>query len=130
MSDSEKPIDLNRLPLEETGDVVPSKEEATEDESKFPTGMALWAILGPITVAYFLMFLDMCVVSTASPTITLEFNSLIDVGWYGGAYQLGNSALQPLTGKLYSHFSTKACYPIFPPLHRPFSLRERARANK
>lgn len=26
---------------------------------------------------------------------------------YGGAYQLGSSALQPLTGKLFTYFSTK-----------------------
>lgn len=111
MAVSEKPvganIDEDMLHQAEAGNVTPAKEEVTEDESKYPTGLALWSILGPVTIAYFLIFLDMCVVSTATPAITLRFNSLIDVGWYGGAYQLGSSSLQPLTGKIYSHFNTK-----------------------
>ena len=39
-------------------------------------------ILGPVTLTYFLWFLDLAVVSTATPTITAQFNSLVDVGWY------------------------------------------------
>lgn len=111
MAVSEKPVDAtigeDRLHQAEFGNANPAKEEVPEDESKYPTGLALWSILGPVTIAYFLIFLDMCVVSTATPAITLRFNSLIDVGWYGGAYQLGSSSLQPLTGKIYSHFNTK-----------------------
>lgn len=83
------------------------EEEKEEDESKYPTGVALWAVLVPVTIGYFLYFLDTCIVATASPAITLRFDSLIDIGWYGGAYQLGNSAVRPLTGKMYSHFNTK-----------------------
>lgn len=96
---------------------VPSKEadveeeEEGEDESKYLSGVELWAVLVPVTIGYFLYFLDTCIVATASPAITVHFNSLIDIGWYGGAYQLGNAAVRPLTGKIYSHFSTKAGYP-------------------
>lgn len=118
MTDS-KSAEADKVPLEETGDVeksgsdsVVSKAEAADDDSKFPTGVALWSILGPVTIAYFLVFLDMCVVSTATPAITQRFNSLVDVGWYGGAYQLGSSALQPLTGKIYSHFNIKVGYRV------------------
>ncbi|MCJ1434877.1 hypothetical protein MMC27_004247 [Xylographa pallens] len=88
-------------------------EEEEEDETKYPSGVALWSILVPITIGYFLMFLDTCIVATASPVITLRFDSLVDIGWYGGAYQLGNSAVQPLTGKIYSHFNTKWTYLVF-----------------
>lgn len=38
-------------------------------------------ILVPVTLTYFLWFLDLAVVSTATPAITSEFNSLVDVGW-------------------------------------------------
>ncbi|OAL02150.1 MFS general substrate transporter [Phaeosphaeriaceae sp. SRC1lsM3a] len=89
------------------------EEEKEEDESKYPTGVALWAVLVPVTIGYFLYFLDTCIVATASPAITLRFDSLIDIGWYGGAYQLGNSAVRPLTGKMYSHFNTKWTYLAF-----------------
>jgi hypothetical protein len=98
-------------PWEESNNEVPSKEiiveERDEEIHQYPTGVALWMVLIPVTIGYFLMFLDTCVVATASPVITVRFDSLIDIGWYGGAYQLGNSAVQPLTGKIYSHFSTK-----------------------
>jgi hypothetical protein len=116
-TDSNNPIDTNMVLSDESGDVekygsdsVDSKDEAAEDDSNFPSGVALWSILGPVTIAYFLVFLDMCVVSTATPAITQRFNSLVDVGWYGGAYQLGSSALQPLTGKIYSHFNIKVSH--------------------
>ena len=45
--------------------------------------------------------------STATPAITSEFDSLVDIGWYGSAYQLGSSAFQPLSGKIYRYFSIK-----------------------
>ncbi|EEH06654.1 efflux pump [Histoplasma capsulatum G186AR] len=113
MTDSSKSVDMDKALPEEANDVekdgsdnIASNKNGTEDD-KFPTGLASWSILGPITIAYFLIFLDMCVVSTAAPAITRQFSSLVDIGWYGGAYQLGNSALQPLTGKIYSHFNIK-----------------------
>lgn len=118
-TDSNKSIDINMVLSDEGGEVekygsdsADSKDEAAEDDSNFPSGVALWSILGPVTIAYFLVFLDMCVVSTATPAITQRFNSLIDVGWYGGAYQLGSSALQPLTGKIYSHFNIKVGHSV------------------
>ena len=40
-------------------------------------------ILVPVILTYFLWFLDLAVLSTATPAITSEFNSLVDVGWYG-----------------------------------------------
>lgn len=43
----------------------------------------------------------------AIPRITSDFRSLTDVGWYGSAYLLANCALQPLAGKLYTHFGSK-----------------------
>ncbi|MBZ5797360.1 hypothetical protein K8353_45825, partial [Burkholderia contaminans] len=103
-----KSAETGEVLTEKSGDVekygsdgTTSGNEVADDESKYPSGAVLWSILAPVTIAYFLVFLDMCVVSTATPAITQRFNSLIDVGWYGGAYQLGSSALQPLTGKIY-----------------------------
>ena len=79
-TDSNKSIDTNMVLPDESGDVekygsdsVDSKDEAAEDDSNFPSGVALWSILGPVTIAYFLVFLDMCVVSTATPAIRQLF---------------------------------------------------------
>ncbi|KAF2019471.1 hypothetical protein BU24DRAFT_431261 [Aaosphaeria arxii CBS 175.79] len=84
-----------------------------QGEQRYPSGVALWTVLIPVTIAYFLFFLDTCIVATASPAITAEFNSLADLGWYGGAYQLGNAAIRPLTGKLFSQFNTKFTFLTF-----------------
>jgi hypothetical protein len=86
-----------------------SSIEDTELKYQYPSGVAVTLILTSVTLAYFLFFLDLAVLSTATPAITSEFDSLVDVGWYGGAYQLGSAAFQPLTGKIYSQFSIKVC---------------------
>ncbi|KAK3181935.1 hypothetical protein K4F52_006839 [Lecanicillium sp. MT-2017a] len=76
-------------------------------EYEYPTGPALTMVLTSVTLAYFLLFLDLAVISTATPAITSQFDSLVDVGWYGGAYQLGSAAFQSLSGKIYNQFSIK-----------------------
>ncbi|KAL2814870.1 major facilitator superfamily domain-containing protein [Aspergillus cavernicola] len=84
-----------------------------ESEYQYPTGLSATLILTSITLAYFLFFLDLAVISTATPAITSEFDSLVDVGWYGGAYQLGSAAFQPLSGKIYSQFPIKWTFIVF-----------------
>lgn len=79
-----------------------------------PTGLKLVSIFAGTTIVYYLLFLDLAIISTATPAITTEFNALIDIGWYAGAYQLGSAALQPLSGKIYTYFSLKVCR--LPPL--------------
>lgn len=49
-------------------------------------------------------------IATAIPTITDEFNSVADVGWYGSAYLLTVTALNLFVGKLYTFFSVKWMY--------------------
>jgi len=59
-----------------------SPQTSDDEESKeYPTGLKLTLILTSVTLAYFLFFLDLAVLSTATPSITTEFDSLIDVGW-------------------------------------------------
>ncbi|KAH8895950.1 MFS general substrate transporter [Thozetella sp. PMI_491] len=71
----------------------------------------------PLAILVFCLFLvgictglDRSIVSTAIPTITSEFHSLDDIGWYGSAYILTSSCFQLFYGKLYAEFSTK---PVF-----------------
>lgn len=116
-------------------DLVQQKHDASSDDGdpetkiQYPSGCRVTMILTSVTLAYFLFFLDLAVISTATPAITSQFDSLVDVGWYisfllrtlicekligiryGGAYQLGSAAFQPLTGKIYSQFSIKVSEP-------------------
>lgn len=50
------------------------------------------------------------IITTAIPQITDEFNSAIDIGWYGSAYLLTSCAFQLVFGKIYSLFSVKATF--------------------
>ncbi|KAJ5733693.1 hypothetical protein N7493_002479 [Penicillium malachiteum] len=114
----ELPVDLSETWQNqqlETRDGAELSASGDDGEAKrqYPSGLAVTCILVSVTLAYFLFFLDLAVISTASPSITSEFNSLVDVGWYGGGYQLGSAALQPLSGKIYSRFSIKWTFLVF-----------------
>lgn len=76
----------------------------------FPTGLKLFVVMTLCCLAVFIQALDNNVVSTAIPTITSEFNSLDDVGWYGSAYFLTTCACQLLWGRLYTLFNLKYMY--------------------
>lgn len=105
-----------------------SKEVSTDgvpiEEGQWLSGLPLSTILGAICLVCFLMLLDTSIVVTAIPRITSDFHSLSDVGWYGSAYQLArcahwidfnwkltdievSAAFLPLTGKLYTNFTSK-----------------------
>lgn len=67
------------------GDADRSSEQDNQKETfkhEYPHGYQLYCILIPVTMAYFLFFLDIAIVSTATPAITVTFDSLVDVGWY------------------------------------------------
>lgn len=65
-----------------TKDTEKSEPDSTTESSReYPTGITRALIIGPVTLTYFLFFLDLAVLSTATPAITSEFNSLVDVGW-------------------------------------------------
>ncbi|KAH8886588.1 putative MFS multidrug transporter [Thozetella sp. PMI_491] len=70
-------------------------------------GIRLFLVLSALTLVYFLIMLDNTILATAVPYITDEFHSLLDVGWYGSAYQLTCAALQPMTGKIYTRLDSK-----------------------
>ncbi|KAK0271183.1 hypothetical protein LTR35_000186 [Friedmanniomyces endolithicus] len=113
---ADPPLEAPRVQGSQDEDVKSNAvSQTTQDEL---SRIARILILVPVILTYFLWFLDLAVISTATPAITSEFNSLVDVGWYGGAYQLGSSAFTPLTGKLFRSFSIKASS------SRTFMLRE------
>ncbi|KAL7625009.1 hypothetical protein AAE478_004223 [Parahypoxylon ruwenzoriense] len=117
-----KPSDLGSSPEgprqrsdDETQEGVVSSGQVKEEEGErqYVVGIKRAFIILSITLTYFLVMLDSSIVATAIPQITTEFNSLLDVGWYGSAYQLASSSFQPLTGKIYSYFSTKWSFLAF-----------------
>lgn len=63
-------------------------EEDGEDEDYILTGPKLYTILFSLSLAVFLMALDMSILTTAIPLITEKFQSTTDIGWYISAYTL------------------------------------------
>ncbi|GAM40309.1 hypothetical protein TCE0_038f12564 [Talaromyces pinophilus] len=82
----------------------------TTSTVQYVEGMKLYVLMASMTLIFFLVMIDITIVSTAVPQITSDFNSLEDVGWYGTAYQLACASLQPLAGKVYSNFRAKNIY--------------------
>ena len=79
---------------------------------RYPTGWKLALIIAPLCLGTLLIAIDNTILAVAIPTITTEFNSLQDIGWYGSAYLLAVTALQPTFGNIYKHFHVKAAYLI------------------
>ncbi|KAI1390801.1 putative MFS transporter [Hypoxylon trugodes] len=74
-------------------------------------GLVLSVVLNfALLLAMFLVALDMSIIATAIPTITAEFHSVDQTGWYGSAFFLGLAAFQAFWGKAYKHFSLKIVF--------------------
>jgi len=78
-----------------------------EDESIYPTGIALLLIFVSLCTTTFVVALDATIIATAIPTITSQFKSLNDVAWYNAAYLLTPCAFQLPYGRAYALFGTK-----------------------
>lgn len=72
-----------------------------------PKSLKFWLTLVANFLAMFLVALDRTILSTAIPTITDEFHSLGDIGWYGSAYMLTTACSQLVFGRLYKHYNMK-----------------------
>ncbi|ROW05847.1 hypothetical protein VMCG_05198 [Cytospora schulzeri] len=79
-------LSLDTLTMDDDGPrETPPK---SENNVEYIQGVRLALVIASISVVYFLNMLDTTVLATAIPYITDEFNSLLDIGWYGSAYTL------------------------------------------
>lgn len=76
-------------------------------DDEYPKAFALFAIFSALALSIFLVALDMTIVATAIPSITDEFRSLDQVGWYGSAFFLTLASFQSTWGKVYKYFPLK-----------------------
>ncbi|KAL6898261.1 major facilitator superfamily domain-containing protein [Trichoderma evansii] len=75
-----------------------------------PKSLKFWLILLSAFVSMFLVALDRTIISTAIPTITDDFKSLGDIGWYGSAYMLSTAAFQLLWGRIYRFYDLRLIF--------------------
>lgn len=67
-------------------------------------------IMVSLYVSIFLVALDRTILGPAIPSITNQFNSLADIGWYSSAYMLTSCGFILLYGRIYTYFSTKPAF--------------------
>ncbi|KAI1197699.1 MFS general substrate transporter [Nemania serpens] len=91
---------------------IPSTEDTPKEEQRV-RGIKLVLIITSMIFVQFVVMLDLSIVATAIPSITNDFHSLSDVGWYGSAYQLASASLQPMTGRIYTNFKAKWAFFTF-----------------
>lgn len=84
-----------------------AKTNQSEAEPEYPTLKKLIPSVIALYLAFFLVALDRTIIATAIPTITDEFHSLNDVGWYGSAYMLTGCSFQLLMGRIYTFYNPK-----------------------
>lgn len=71
--------------------------------SPIKQGLLIFALC----LAVFCQALDNTIIATAIPSISDDFDSLSDVGWYGSGYLLSTCAFQLSYGKLYNLYPVK-----------------------
>lgn len=122
----------------EDGTSTAAAAQTGEDTSQYPTGLKLTLILTSLCIAVFLVALDQTIIAPALGAITGHFRSVKDIvrlppsspsnlhimdthapsyhdanssqGWYGSAYLLTTTALQPMYGAVYKLFNVKLAY--------------------
>lgn len=100
VEEREKVGDVERLPsIDYTRPAV--------EERKYPDTLHLTLATIALMVAVFLVALDVNILATATPKITTEFNSLVDLTWYGGAFLVAQIAMQPTYARIYQAFQIK-----------------------
>ncbi|OCL01156.1 major facilitator superfamily transporter [Cenococcum geophilum 1.58] len=101
MSTTTKDGDTGTAPASSQGPV------AKEDLTVYPHGWKLYTILICLYFSVFLVALDRTIIATAIPTITDEFHSIDDIGWYASAFLLTGCAFMLFYGKIYTLYSIK-----------------------
>lgn len=89
----------------------PTGTESTTDQQAEPEYPGLFKavlIVASVYITVFLVALDQTIVGTAIPKITDQFHSVQDVGWYGSAYFLTSTALQPTYGRIYKILNVRS----------------------
>jgi hypothetical protein len=85
-------------------------EEAAEEHVEYPTGPQLMLNFGAIMMVCFLHGLDLTIVAPTLPSITNEFKSVSDIGWYSAIYGVVLSSTNFFFGKMYTLFDLKKVY--------------------
>lgn len=114
--DNDSPFSRPGRPVEQLGfedipnDGPSSGIVAAEDETTYPTGIRFWLIMACYAMVLAFIGLDMSIVATAVPSITDEFHTVADVGWYSSAFRLCACSFAFMFGKIYKLFPLRPTF--------------------
>lgn len=75
--------------LEVEPDVVPNADENVV----YPSGAKLYLTMTSVMISCIIYGLDLTIIAVAVPSVTDEFKSIQDIGWYTAVYGLVGSAM-------------------------------------
>ncbi|KAK2595437.1 hypothetical protein QQS21_006847 [Conoideocrella luteorostrata] len=109
---TEPAADAGRQSTDKTEDEKARDVDGNDDDNNpnYPHGLKLVLIIVALCLAIFLVALDQTIIAPALGAITAQFQSVKDIGWYGSAYLLTTTALQPMYGAVYKLFNVKMVY--------------------
>lgn len=82
-------------------------DAGVEDATQYPKGAQLWLNMLAILLISFLRGLDTTIVAVTIPSLTDQFKTVADIGWYSAVYGLVASATCFFFGKVYKMFDLK-----------------------
>jgi MFS family permease len=86
--------------------------DAASNSASYLSGWRLAVVIACLFFGSFLIAIDTNIINVAVPRISSDFHSLQDVAWYGTAYLVALTALQPIYGSFYKFFHTDVVYRI------------------
>lgn len=85
-------------------------EQPPCSDPQYPSTAKRSIIIAALCLGTLLDAIDITIIGVAIPKISTSFHALDDVGWYGSAYLICLTALQPIFGVTYKLFNPKRTY--------------------
>lgn len=90
--------------------IITDAQAAAEDETEYPRGFKFAVIFTALALSHILIGIDSGIFATTIPSITNQFHTISDIGWYYSAFGLTACSFQFFFGKLYTVFQTKTVF--------------------
>ncbi|KAI5463869.1 major facilitator superfamily domain-containing protein [Mariannaea sp. PMI_226] len=91
-------------------DIEEDQQSRNGEDLIYPSGPKLWSTMVSLCIACFLSGLDLTIVAVTVPSLTDNFKTIQDIGWYSAAYAMTMSASVFFFGQIYTVFRIKTVF--------------------
>ncbi|KAL2869765.1 MDR family MFS transporter [Aspergillus lucknowensis] len=102
--------DPPQQPPTASAQTVETSNPNKSNKPNYPTGSKFWLITIAICMILIMGSLDANIMATTVPSITNDFHTIANMGWYSSAFRLCTCAFQFGFAKLYTLFSIRAIF--------------------